>query len=73
MKWLAKYSVPSKGSGGEWENERCVCVCVQVGTWYRTLEHEYHKDTCQSYSPGSATYIYRNTQRSSMSWFHDHT
>jgi hypothetical protein len=49
-------------------------VCfAQVGTWYKTFEEEYFKDTCQKYTNGSATYIYRNTQRPGMSWYHDHT
>jgi hypothetical protein len=50
-----------------------MALCFQVGTWYTTFENEYKQDTCQSYAPGSADYIYKNTQRPSMSWYHDHT
>jgi len=46
---------------------------MQEGSWYHTLEGEYTKDTCQQYTTGSSSYIYKNMQRPSTSWYHDHT
>lgn len=48
------------------------CVTMQEGSWFKTFKGEYSNDTCQQYIPGSSSYIYKNTQRPSTSWYHDH-
>lgn len=50
------------------------CSCAaQVGTWYPLLQQQYTAVTGDTWAPGSNVGIYRNTQRPTTLWYHDHT
>lgn len=48
------------------------CI-AQVGTWYPLLQQQYTAVTGGTWAPGSNVGIYRNTQRPTTLWWHDHT
>ena len=46
----------------------------QVGSWYNQFQAQYTAFTGgQTWTPGSNTGIYLNTQRAAQLWYHDHT
>ena len=46
---------------------------AKVGSFYNEFRSKFQATWGQSWSPGAAVFQYRNDQRASTLWFHDHT